>query len=414
MSIIGLRDSSNFTTDLRPKNYREGLMLNYRYGVTNKAQLAALTSLMKTRKVDDPEFNWWEKNASDQRFLLHATTGDLTTGTTTFLLAATSRSALELKAGDILQIEHTNEAIRISADPTIATSFTAERGVGGTTAAVLDPNGAGVNPYLTVVGSGYEEGSNAPTGIQRDPSKYYNYCQIFRQTLEFTNTAIQTNLRLPGQVAEAKREALELLGQSMEWAFFEGNRVETTKNGKPYRMMGGLRSFMPAANIVQADAANGEQYQELEEKLKDAFKYGSDEKMAFCGDRAMLTIQQIVRKNSSMQISPMIKEFGMNVQRLTTPFGELVLKRHPMFSDRPGGTTGGTAYYGADAWCWIMDMSNLQYVHLQGRDIKYEPKLQAPDLDGEKSGYLGELSIEVRNAASFYLIEDLASAAVDA
>ena len=35
----------------------------------------------------------------------------------------------------------------------------------------------------------------------------------------------------------------------------------------------------------------------------------------------------------------------MNVSRLVCPFGELVIKTHPLFENRmPGGTTAGTAY----------------------------------------------------------------------
>ena len=153
---------------------------------------------------------------------------------------------------------------------------------------------------------------------------------------------------------------------------------------------------------------------ELEEKLMNMFSYGSDEKLGFCGRRALLTIQQIVRKNSTYNIAGIVKEYGMNVMKLETPFGLLNLKHHPMFSDRQGGTTGGTAFNGADAWLWALDMANLKYVHLKGRDIAYQPKLQSNDLDGEKSGFLGECSIEVRNADSHYLIENLSKAAVDA
>ena len=44
--------------------------------------------------------------------------------------------------------------------------------------------GAGVNPNLLCIGSAFEEGSLAPTGVNYDPTERYNYTQIFRRTLE--------------------------------------------------------------------------------------------------------------------------------------------------------------------------------------------------------------------------------------
>lgn len=54
MAINGLRTTANFVTDQRPKNWRETILLLYPNG---KAPLTALTSLMKSEKTDDPEFN---------------------------------------------------------------------------------------------------------------------------------------------------------------------------------------------------------------------------------------------------------------------------------------------------------------------------------------------------------------------
>lgn len=55
MAIQGLRDTSNFVADQRPQNWREGIMLLYPNG---KMPLLALTSVMKSRSVDDYTFNF--------------------------------------------------------------------------------------------------------------------------------------------------------------------------------------------------------------------------------------------------------------------------------------------------------------------------------------------------------------------
>lgn len=58
MSITGLRTTENFSpSEVRPKNWREGILLQYPNGAF---PLFALTSQMRKESTDDPEFNWFE------------------------------------------------------------------------------------------------------------------------------------------------------------------------------------------------------------------------------------------------------------------------------------------------------------------------------------------------------------------
>ena len=76
---------------------------------------------------------------------------------------------------------------------------------------------------------------------------------------------------------------------------------------------------------------------DVEAQLKAIFATGSFEKIAFMGNSALLTFQQIVRKNSVMNITPIVEEYGMKVTRLETAFGTLVMKAHPLFMQMAGG-----------------------------------------------------------------------------
>lgn len=405
MAIQGLRDTSNFVSGQRPENWREGILLRYPNG---KMPLLALTSLMKKRVVDDYTFNWWEKSLDDRRFDLHATSGDLTVSNTAITLAA-GNNAKTLKQGDLLWVEATREILRVTADPTSDTAINVSRGFAGTTPATLDANGAGINPNLLYIGSAYEEGSLAPTGIAYDPTKYTNLTQIFRDTLEATRTAIKTRLRTGDAVKEAKRECLEYHGIGIERSMWLGQQVDTTFNGKPLHTMRGFEPWMVAnasGNVVTATAA-GVDLDELESYFYNIFKFGSSEKLGIVGNRALLTINQIVRKNTQYQVFAKEKEYGMNVVRLITPFGEIVLKSHPLWNQIYGGTTGGTAYFGMEAWMAVLDMENFTYVNLKDSDTQYQPDLQSNGLDGMQSGYLSECSLEIHHAPTHYLIKGL-------
>lgn len=406
MAILGLRTTENFVADGRPLNWRAGILMTYPNG---KAPLTGLTAAMKDRTTDDPEFNWWEKAMQTRRLALGA---NMTLAGTT--LTVTS-GALGLKEGDILRVEQTDELMRVSADPSSDTSISVVRGVSGSTAATVTYNGSGINPNLVVIGSAYEEGSSAPTGVQFDPTKKYNYTQIFRNTLEFTRTAAKTRLRTGDQVKEAKRECLEIHSVDMERAFIFGKRHEGTLNGKPWRTTGGIISFIDSGNIktVTSDYGSGLTLAGLETYMYNIFKFGSSEKMCFLGNRAMLTIQQVIRLSTgaSWNMTPGIKEYGMNVSRLTSPFGDLVLKTHPLFNQMEGGTTGTAAYYGMESWALILDMAEITYVPFTDSDTKYQAKLEENGVDGMKSGYLTECGLEVHHPKHHYLLKNLVAAA---
>jgi hypothetical protein len=419
MAIQGLRTTGNFVTDQRPKNWREGILMLYPNG---KAPLTGLTSQMKEQSTDDPEYNWWEKEIDDRRLAVATSYGGTTGLATTDTSIYVTGDALTLKEGDLLYAEQTGEIMLVAADPVSDTVFTAIRGYAGTTTKigvlVGAATGIGASPALQIIGSAMEEGSLAPTGINFDPTKRTNYCQIFRNTLEMTRTAMKTRLRTGDAVKEAKRECLEYHSVDMERAFFLGSASETTRNGKPVRMTGGLESWLQtyaSSNIttvtgtpsVGSVTRGGLLLGRLEEYLYEMFRYGSSQKMAFCGNRALLGIQQTIRLNSTYQVFANEKEYGMSVTRLVTPYGELVLKTHPLFNQSNHAfVTGATIpYLGMDSWIVVLDMANIRYRYLTDSDTKYEPKLESNGMDGMKSGYLTECGLEVSLPKTHYIIK---------
>lgn len=409
MAIQGLRTTADFLVDgQRPKNWREGIMKLYPNG---GATLTALTAMMKERKVDDPEYNWYERELTSRRFQLGANVAN--TAAQTLLTFDGVRDVKELKAGDMLWAEESGEIVKVAVDPVNTTQVLVDRGFAGSTTAAIIYNGAGVNPNFVVMGSAYEEASLPPTGVALDPVKRNNYTQIFRQTLEMSRTAQKTRLRTGDQVKQAKADTLELLSMDMERAFLFGKKSEATQNGKPIRTTDGIITRITAdapGNIITASATTD--MDDMESYFQTIFAYGSDEKIALVGNQALGVLNALVRKNSAYTISGVVKEYGMNVQRFVSPFGELALKRYTLFNNLGGGTTGGAAYYGPSSWALILDAKELTYTYFD--DIEYEQKLEANGLDGMKSGYIGECSIEVHNSKTHALIKALKAGVADA
>lgn len=398
MAIQGLRHTNTVVQDGRPKNWRAGILMAYPNG---NMPLTGLTSLMKSESTDDPEFNWWEKDMQDRRVEL---AGNLTAANAELVVKA---GAFGFKAGDVLMSEQTLERVIVMADPVVDTKLSVMRGFADSPAAAVTV--ATQNPFFVCIGSAYEEGSDAPTGVDFDPTKHNNVTQIFRNTLETTRTFQKTKLRYGDQVKEMKRECLELHGVDIERAFIFGGKSESAFKGKPRRTTGGIISFIPQENKVDVATrfSGGLSMDGLDELMYEAFKKGSSEKFVICGNRAALTLQQAVRKNGNMQLTPGIKEYGMKVSRLDCQFGSLVIKTHPLFNQMGGGTN----YAGFEASALILDMAELKYRYID--DTTWQEELNDKGVDGKKSGYLTEAGLEVHHGSYHHLWRNLTQAAAD-
>ena len=106
MAIQGLRTTANFVNDQRPKNWREGILL---LDPNGSIPLVGLTSVMKKRETDDPEFNWWEKATDTRRLKMTSSATALTTSNTTITLDSTDGNGLSVKEGDLLRVMQTGD-----------------------------------------------------------------------------------------------------------------------------------------------------------------------------------------------------------------------------------------------------------------------------------------------------------------
>lgn len=415
MAIQGLRATDSFDADARPLNWRAGILLNYPNGMT---PLTGLTSLMRKRTVDDPEFNWWEQQLTAQRLQL---TADIDDGTADDTLTVASDPAgvgegggLQVVPGHILRSEETGELMLVTG-VTDDNTVVVVREFAGSTGVAIAFAGAGINPYLHVVGTAFEENSEAPNPVMYDPVKVRNYTQIFRNTLAASRTARATRLRTTDLGTESKRQAAELHALEIEKALVWSIAYEGVLNGFPHRTMDGIIARIAAANKIDAVAdsedATAPKLADIENWLEQCFRYGSSEKMAFCGNTAMLNLQRIIRYARGAQIQLMERqtEFGMKVNRLICPFGEVVLKTHPLFNQLVGGVTTAVNYYSMAASMIILDMSELTFVTLKDGDTRFERNLETPGQDGSKEGFLTECSLETHHPVNHMVISNLST-----
>ncbi|MCK5603719.1 DUF5309 family protein, partial [Candidatus Pacearchaeota archaeon] len=268
MPFLGMRGTGDWVANQRPENWREMILYLYPNG---KAPLTAILAMMGSEKTDDPIFHWWERALPDQRAtitgvwtdtgLSAAAAGGEAAGTTLYVQMSAADAAKFVAGHQVLLRDadalDTDVNVKVAADSVIAgaNSYLTIK-----TLEIDDNSSVGDLTSVDValiIGTINSEGGTSPDSLIYDPTEYYNYTQIFKTSLEHTRTAMKTKLRTGDQVAQAKKEALELHSIEMERAFIFGIRTSNVgTNGKPERTTGGIKSFL-STNVADYTKAAG-------------------------------------------------------------------------------------------------------------------------------------------------------------
>ena len=362
--VAGLRGTGDWGTDERPKNFREGIL---RFNPNGTAPIFALTSKAGEKTVDDPEFSWWcEGNVLIRLQVVgsHAAGDTLinvdSLDPTITTLGANLGTATNLKPGDILLVEPTADNATfnhelIEVDNVLSdTQFTARRGAGGTTAATIAND-----VFLTVIGSAYAEGTGAPRAVSRNPIKNNNFIQIFKDTYELTGTADETNTRTNNGYSEDKKRKSFKHASDIELAILFGRKAETTgDNGKPKRFMGGIREFLPTANVtIFGGPVTPSQFLDAIAPVFDFDTGAGDTRMIFAGNQALINLSKIFAQEVIFNVNNVVKVYGMDFQEFIMPNGRVLLRSHPLLSRHGLYRTAA----------FIVDFDALKYVKMRGR-----------------------------------------------
>jgi hypothetical protein len=378
-AIQGLRGSGEFSTDFRPKNYRELFTLLEPQG---NAPLNALLAMGSSESTDDSEFKNFRDELPDRKMTVNGAVASATTTTVTLDASDDNKFAI---AGAIVINSETGEVMHVTAD-TSGTTLTVDRNIGGTSHQIAD------NANLFIAGFAAQEGGSSPTAISFDASVTSNFCQIFRTAFSVSNTLNSTYLRTGDKYDEAMTKALKLHMSDIERAMFFGVKHEANgTSAQPTRFTGGLTNSLTNVVDINTDYATygGSSAGQMTEEGFDSllistiFKYGSSQKIAFVGETVANQLQQIGKDR--WQPTAVDGTYGVSLTRYSSFAGDLMVHLHPQFRQIPGMK---------DAMI-IVDFPYLSYRYLEGRDTQLLENRQAPDADSIKSEYLTECGLEL-------------------
>lgn len=378
-AITGLRGTGEFSTDFRPKNYRELFTLLEPNG---NAPLNALLAMGSSESTNDPEYKNFRDELPDRMLQVNGAVASVSTSTITIDAADDNKFAVK---GAIIVNSETGEVMHVTADTT-STTLAVTRNIGGTTFQIAD------NAQLFIAGFAAAEGADTPTAISFDATVASNYTQIFRTAFAVSNTLRSTYLRTGDKLEEAMTKALKLHMSDVERAMFFGKKHELNgSSAQPTRFTGGLiNSLSTVVDIATGYASyGGSSAGQMTEEGFDSllistiFKYGSKQKIAFVGETVANQLQQIGK--ARWQPQQLDGTYGLSLTRYNTFAGDLMVHLHPQFRQIPGMKSAMI----------IIDFPYLNYRYLEGRDTSLLENRQSNGSDSVTHEYLTECGLEL-------------------
>jgi hypothetical protein len=344
------------------------------------APLLTLTGNIGKTPAHNPKYDWMEDDFAPVWDAVNNAAGITAVDTT---IEVDNWAYFE--EGQLVKVPRTGEVMRVTIAS--ASPITVVRGIGSTAAAALVDN----EPLL-ILGDANEEGASSRDAKTIQVETAYNYTQIFRTTVEATETNQATELYGgPDRAYQRKKRGIEHT-LKMERQFWFGER-SITIGTHPRRTTGGVFEFL-SDNFYDAGGMLTES--EWENFLDITFTKGSKIKWGFMSGQVISIINLWAK--GRLEVLPKDKTYGLSVVKYVSPHGELNMVRNRLF-------TGAT--YGS--YCAVLDLEDKAIQQRVLRDTKFKTNIQDNDEDSWKDEYITEAGIEVKLADRHSVLYNITS-----
>lgn len=438
MAILGLVSSESYSSQ-RYTNIRRSVQYYYPGG---GAPLLGLLSLMdgEGEETDDPKYSHWEKVMGESRDTTASqgsskgpfmTSGGSDAGDPFSWTADTSYRVFttldhtganaKFRVGHVVQITADNttpvEKKLVGVITSVAATYIVVRATNTEANIKNGTTTENVGEEILVIGSAFAQGVvDLSTQIHTLPVNIENYTQIFRTPFSFTGTALKTGLKFDetGPYRDKAKEHSINHMKEIEFAFLFGQKYlsysaatpdPTTGTGLPTYTTGGILYHLQRweagdYGTVTASADTDDDKRiivnsggTINEKTYDGYlervfrmtNNTANEKLVLCGSGFLSVINQLYKSKSVLDATfPKSDAYGMSVVRHVTPFGDIYYKTHPLFSQNSALRFNAL----------ILDVKNLKYRYMIGRDTELLKNRQPNDADYRKDEYLTECGLE--------------------
>lgn len=461
MAILGLLGTEQFASE-RFKSVRRSVFYQYPNGA---APILGLLSMLDGEVLNDPEYSWYEDRYKEkvQKTVVNgvtsgpwyadnagalgaalATTGAVRTAGTAYWLRVDGLD--NLRANDVLKIRNQTigaGALDFQVVITSSSSGVWFSEVGGFFVRVSPLNSLAdvTNIHTTSAGLEVQVLANAnfqgqvgsSEGSYTLPNSVGNAAMITRTPYSFTGTALVTAAKFdesgPYKDKAKKASISHMIQLELQFLLGEYSKTVDSITGLPRFTTGGIIFFLrlweagngnSVAGMVSTygntaatlntddnkriiningsitDSALDDYYERLFRFTNNV----SNEKMAFVGSGFLNVMNKLYKGKVTLESPPIVESYGMNVVKHVTPFGTVYYKTHPLFSQNAG------MRYNA----LFLDVQNLHYRYMQGRDTDLKKNIQPNNADYRQDEWFTEAGFELQYPESHMYMVGVTSA----
>lgn len=351
----------------------------------DEAPFTTMLTKISSRPAKSQKVEW----LADQlmpRLTVLANGGNVTAIATTFTVA--SNTGTYFRAGDILRMS-TGENVKVVS---VATdTLTVTRSIGAVAAAIITDL-----TDVIKIGNAAAEGATLGTIKSTKQVAWFNYCQIQRDPMGFTNTLIESDL-YGGQEPEyeAKKKLMEHKRQIENTLFF-GQRDLDTSGSTPVGYCGGLVDWISSNITASAGTLTQTAFETF---LRAAFRYGSRNKVMFASPLLCSALSSFpLGKLAPNDTGSGVKDWGVSLATYRASSGATI-----QISEKRDWYDYATSSNQVGGWGIVVDMEDVKMRPL--RDTKMMPNRQANDEDSVKQEYLTEYSFQLGNEQNHAILK---------
>ena len=322
----------------------------------NQAPLCVLTSQLNTKPATNPKVEWLRDQPMPRITTLSASAAS---GATTFAPAADI-----FRVGDVFRFSSLGFGVLVTA--------TAAGALTGTLLGTSVSAATGSELYL--IGNAHAEFATLDEIKFPQLNTSFNYTQIFRTPLGISGTEDATeHYGGPERARLRKKFGIEHARKIEQSHWFGIKSISSTTRTED-GLQAQIATWITAVNTGLTEVT----WQQI---LVNAFRYGSDTKVAFCSPTALAAIEGFARGRMQV-VNDVADRFGVMMKRYVSGQGQVDLVAHKSWND--------SAVY--NGYAFIVDMDTVYDRPL--RPTRLRPDVQAPDADGYKDEYLTETCIQ--------------------
>lgn len=353
----------------------------------DEAQLATMLMQIQgaAKKIANPKFEWIENDELPREDKLG---GSLTAGATTM----TVQNFAYFRKNDVVLING-KEQVLVGTTPT-TNSVTITRGY-GTTAGTA----ASANDILQILGDANEEGSAKRGLLTVQKAVVHNLAQSMRTPFGLTGVAIDSSFYGGDDWAYQKRKAGVEHKRKADRAFFHQERYEDTSGTQYRHVTGGLIWFIAQNGFVK-DAGGDLTEPELEDDMRVGFRFGSNDKVAFCSPKAITVIHTFGR--DKVEIRPEDKKYGVSFGTYKNASRNIKMVEHKQFTHDDLDDLSSLAGY-----IVILDMQMVKLHYMGEAMVRYVERigLKTDGTDGDEGEFISRWGVSLMNPKKHMLIK---------